>query len=264
MHEPEPAGVAPRAQRSLFGCDHVGHDAAWLRTGRRRRGCAEVGAQRLPERRHVRAERLTAAERSDRRFQLPRGAAQASVPANRAVWNSFERITRLLRWKLSDPANVSESQMPRSRRYLGFRPSGRLVSRVSAPKPVDVVRGYNQALGALDVGAMLAFVHEDCEIVSPRGIMRGHESVRAFAARQSYGVRMVPAEQRYFARGEKVVLHGVVEWRYVDSDELAGRDDGVTVWTVRDGRIARLEIHEELESALASAGLTRADEVSDA
>jgi ketosteroid isomerase-like protein len=134
---------------------------------------------------------------------------------------------------------------------------------VSATKPVNVVRGYNQALGAVDVDAMLAFVHEDCEIVSQRGVMRGHESVRAFAARQSYGVRMVPAEQRYFARGETVVVHGTVEWRYVDSDELAGRDDGATVWTVRNGRIIRLEIHEKLEPALASAGLTRADEVSE-
>jgi ketosteroid isomerase-like protein len=136
-------------------------------------------------------------------------------------------------------------------------------SRVPAPKPVDVVRSYNQALGAVNVDAMLAFVHEDCEIVSPRGVMRGHESVRAFAARQSYGVRMVPAEQRYFARGETVVVHGTVEWRYVESDELAGRDDGATVWTIRNGRIARLEIHEELGPALASAGLTGADEVSD-
>jgi hypothetical protein len=48
----------------------------------------------------------------------------------------------------------------------------------------------------------------------------------------------------------------------LDSGELAGRDDGTTVWTLRNGRIARLEIHEELESALVSAGLTLADEVS--
>ena len=130
-------------------------------------------------------------------------------------------------------------------------------------EPVDVVRSYNKALGAVDVDAMLAFVHEDCEVVSSRGVMRGHESVRAFAARQSYGVRMVPAEQRYFARGETVVVYGTVEWRYVESDELAGRDDGATVWTVRNGRIARLEICEELAPALASAGLTRADEVND-
>ena len=132
---------------------------------------------------------------------------------------------------------------------------------MSAPEPLDVVRGYNSAFDARDVDAMVAHVHPDCEIVTlHRGIMRGHEPLRAFMNRQAYGVTMVPTERRYFVRGETVVVYGVLEWRYVDSGELAEREHGGTVCVVRDGRITRLEIHELLTSALDSARMTEADE----
>jgi hypothetical protein len=54
-------------------------------------------------------------------------------------------------------------------------------------------------------------------------------------ARQTYGVTMVPTQQRYFARRNAVVVDSVIEWRYVDSGDVAGRDDGATLCTVRDG-----------------------------
>jgi hypothetical protein len=82
--------------------------------------------------------------------------------------------------------------------------------------------------------------------------------------RQSYGVTMAPTSQRYFARGDTVVAFAVIEWRDVESGELAGRDEGATVRVVGEGRIARFEIHEDLASALSSSGLTHADEVPEA
>jgi hypothetical protein len=72
---------------------------------------------------------------------------------------------------------------------------------------------------------------------------------------------LVPTERRYFARGDRVVVYGTIEWRYVDSGEVADREQGGTGCEVRDGRIVRLELHEDLEVALESAGLTEADEV---
>jgi ketosteroid isomerase-like protein len=133
---------------------------------------------------------------------------------------------------------------------------------VPGPEPLDVVRAYNSAFEARDADAMLAYVDPDCEIVTlHRGVMRGHQPLRAFMDRQTYGVTMVPTERRYFARGDTVVVFGEIEWRYVESGELAGREQGGAVCRVRDGRIARLEIHDDLEAALESARMTEADEV---
>ena len=135
---------------------------------------------------------------------------------------------------------------------------------MAASEPLDVVRGYNEAFDAGDVDGVLAFVDPDCEIVTlHRGTVHGHEPLRAFMSRQTYGVRIVPTDRHYFARGDTLVVFGTVEWRYVDSGEVAGREQGGSVCEVRDGRIARVELHEELASALASARLSEADEVSE-
>ena len=129
-------------------------------------------------------------------------------------------------------------------------------------EPLDVVRGYDEAFDARDVEAMLSYVHPDCDIATlHRGVVRGHEPLRAFMDGQSYGVTMVPTERRYFVRGDTVVTYGIIELRYVDTGEVAGREQGGTVCAVRDGRIARMETHEELASALASGRLTDTDEV---
>lgn len=128
-------------------------------------------------------------------------------------------------------------------------------------EPLEVVRAYNEAYHARDLEGMLALVDEACEFVTQhRGVMRGHDAVRAFMERQTYGVAMVPTDQRYFVRGQTVAVYGVIEWRYVESGEVAGRDEGATLCRVRDGRIVRFEIHDGLASALAAGGMTQADE----
>jgi hypothetical protein len=104
-------------------------------------------------------------------------------------------------------------------------------------EPLEVVRAYNEAYHARDLEGTLALVDETCEFVTQhRGVMRGHDAVRAFMERQTYGVAMVPTDQRYFARPER--------------------------GGVRHDRVAlrRVEIHDGLASALAAGGMTQADE----
>ena len=131
---------------------------------------------------------------------------------------------------------------------------------MSEMEPLEVARDYNEAYRARDVDRMLTLVDDACEFVSPRGVMRGHAAVRAFMERQSYGVTMVPTEQRYFARGDTVVVYGVVEWRYVDSGELAGREEGGIGFCIREGRIVGFTPYDDLATALSTTGLTAADE----
>jgi hypothetical protein len=131
---------------------------------------------------------------------------------------------------------------------------------MSEIEPLAVVRSYTEAFRARDLDRMLALVDESCEFASPRGVLRGHEPLRAFVERQTYGVTMVPIQERYFARGDTVVASGVVEWRHVDSGEVADREDGAIVFTVHDGRITRFTPQDDLATALSTAGLTSDDE----
>lgn len=128
--------------------------------------------------------------------------------------------------------------------------------------PLVVIREYLSAFDARDVEAMVAVAHPEFEAVTPRGVMRGHAAIRAFMARQTYGVTPVMEFQRYFRRGDSVVVFTRYSWRDAETGEaVAGQDEDAAAYTVRDGQVARFEPHADLPSALESAGMTEDDEV---
>jgi ketosteroid isomerase-like protein len=128
--------------------------------------------------------------------------------------------------------------------------------------PVEVVDAWNAAYDARDAEALVALAHEDVELVTPgRGTQRGHEAIRESVRRQTYGVGMHVGTHRRLHRDEPVVTAGTIELRFVDSGELAERFEAAAAFTVRDGRVARMEPHADLASALAAAGVDQADEV---
>ncbi len=129
------------------------------------------------------------------------------------------------------------------------------------PGPLEVVEAWNTAYNARDAEALVALAHEDVELVSPRGVDRGHDAVRESVRRQAYGVGMHVDVHRRFHRGEHVVTAGAIELRFVDSGELAERFQAAAAFVVRDGRVARVEPHADLASALAAAGVDASDEV---
>ncbi len=125
----------------------------------------------------------------------------------------------------------------------------------------DVVREYVRAFDARDVERMVAVAHPEFEAVTPRGVIRGHDAIRGFMARQTYGVTPVTRFQRYFERGDFVVVFTRFSWRYADTREaLEGQDEDAAVYTVRDGQVARFEPFGDLPSALESTGMTEDDE----
>src|SRR5215207_1082322 len=126
-----------------------------------------------------------------------------------------------------------------------------------------VVRAWREALNARDLARMLTLVSDRIEVLTPRGTERGVRSVREFMERQTYGVGLHIEQPRLFADGDTVVLAARAELRWVDNGELADADDMAAVFHVHDERIARMEIHHELRSALAAAGLSASDLVSD-
>ena len=98
----------------------------------------------------------------------------------------------------------------------------------------------------------MALVHEDLEIVTMhRGTLHGPGALRAWVARQSFGVAMHVAIGRVFEGDGVVVAQTRTEWRYVDSGELGDTSSGALAFAVRDGRIARVTVHDDIDTALA-------------
>ena len=128
---------------------------------------------------------------------------------------------------------------------------------------VAVVRAWRAALNARDLGRMLRLVDDRIEVLTPRGTERGVRPVREFIERQTYGVGLHIQQPRLFADGDTVVLAARAELRWVDSGDLADASDMAAVFLVHDERIARLEIYDELRSALAAAGLSASHLVTD-
>ena len=127
--------------------------------------------------------------------------------------------------------------------------------------PLECVHAYLDAFAARDVEGMVALADPGVEFVTPRGSQWGHQAIRNFMQRQTYGVAMSGELLRTFAGGDTVVTEGRVELRYADTGELAEESRSSTVYVVRDGRLVRLTPQPDLSSALREAGLTDADEV---
>ena len=64
-----------------------------------------------------------------------------------------------------------------------------------------------------------------------------------------------------FARGDTVVGAQRGVWRAPDSGAVAGAADIASVFRVGNGRVTRVARFDELEDALAAAGLGETDEV---
>jgi ketosteroid isomerase-like protein len=120
---------------------------------------------------------------------------------------------------------------------------------------VDLVRAvYDRFRGGDPEGALSLYdpeveVHDRPELPDPR-VYRGHEGVLASldASRAEFaGFDLVPEE--FVDAGDRVI----VVFRFLGT----GRESGVPIeerlchsWTVRDGRVIRMEVHSDREAAL--------------
>ena len=138
------------------------------------------------------------------------------------------------------------SARPRARGGYGGR-----MSRAN----IEVVRTiYDRFRGGDADGALALYdpaveVHDRPEIPDPR-VYRGHDGVLAAlgASRSAFaGLDLVPEE--FVDAGDRVV----VVFRFVGT----GRESGVPIeqrlchaWTVRDGRVIRMDVHSDRDEAL--------------
>jgi ketosteroid isomerase-like protein len=128
--------------------------------------------------------------------------------------------------------------------------------------PVAVVRANSEAFSRMDVDGMLALYADDAEVVDRRrvsmGTFRGHDELRAYYLGIFHSASELHEDLRVLAvRGGTVVAGCEVRGRLAAAPARAA--DVVVpyglVLDVREGRIARLEVREIGEEALAASGL---------
>lgn len=125
--------------------------------------------------------------------------------------------------------------------------------------PLAVVEAWQEAAGRGDVDEVLRLSSPEIEIVGPRGTARGHDPLRAWMGHARVGLTTL----RRFARGGVAVVaqHGV--WRDVATGEVTGEADVASRFRVEGGRVAEYARFDTLDEALAAAGLSYHDEVTE-
>ena len=126
---------------------------------------------------------------------------------------------------------------------------------------VETVLAWHAALNAGDVERLLALSTDDVEVGGPRGAGRGAELLREWFGRAS----VVLEPGRVFARGDGdrdddvVVVEQTGRWRLEDG-ALGEPQPVASVFRVSAGRVASVLRYPDVDSALAAADLSEADQ----
>jgi uncharacterized protein (TIGR02246 family) len=117
------------------------------------------------------------------------------------------------------------------------------------------VLAWQEAANAQDVERTLALSAPEITLVGPRGTAQGHAVLRQWLERAG----LTLATRQLFARGDSVVAEQQGVWRSPETGEVVSEALVATSFRVADGRVTHLARYEQLDEALAAAGLTRAD-----
>lgn len=122
--------------------------------------------------------------------------------------------------------------------------------------PSAIALAWQDAVNERDEERLLALSGPDIELVGPRGSGFGHKLLRDWLDRAGLSLQTL----RVFERGGSVVLwqHGV--WRSVETGEVIGESEVASRFRVENRRVTQLVRRDDLDAALAEAGLGYADE----
>jgi hypothetical protein len=125
--------------------------------------------------------------------------------------------------------------------------------------PYDIAEAWQQAANAQDSARLLALSDPNIEIAGPRGSGFGHQLLRDWLDRAGLTLTTL----RAFARGNTVVFAQHATWRAAESGEVAGERHLASRFDVEGGRVARFARYDDLDEALASAGLSDANVIAE-
>jgi limonene-1,2-epoxide hydrolase len=125
----------------------------------------------------------------------------------------------------------------------------------------EAVRTFIEAFNAEDLDALLDVLDPDVEIQASRGLVEGHDEVRAWATRKPTGElhqRLVLDAIR--DEGRHVIAFGRREWCWREEGKVAESCELAIVATIgADGRIMRWQPFDDRDDALRAAGVDTGD-----
>ena len=135
-------------------------------------------------------------------------------------------------------------------------------ARAMSQENIDLVRSHYEAYNRQDLEATLAPLHDDIEIdlsatAIPETETSGTRPVAAVFTDQwktSGAIEQRP--QEFVELDEDHILVPLQCWGMIDGTELELWMELVDIWTLRDGKAARIDVYPDKGSALEAAGLS--------
>jgi ketosteroid isomerase-like protein len=111
---------------------------------------------------------------------------------------------------------------------------------------VEIAKRYVEALYAEDYDAAYELLEDDVEVVSPRRTTRGADALHARWRKAEYEHLVPEIDRREFTqRNGFVHATTLMTWRWRENGEIAYRTRVEGEFTVRGGKIARIETSVE-------------------
>lgn len=109
---------------------------------------------------------------------------------------------------------------------------------------LDLARAYAEAMEVKDLDALDALLAEDVSIVTPKGtLLEGIEAVKRYYSGPGFDHLLVTTEDHDFEERSGGVRHLARQvYRWKESGEEAYWRPLETIFELRDGRIARIEM----------------------
>ena len=132
---------------------------------------------------------------------------------------------------------------------------------MSQEKDIETIRAGYEAFGRGDWDAVVGDAAPDFEVQPSDRFVRPKPFRGVAEARQFFRELFEPFEEvtaepeRFIGRGERIVVFLVVRARPRGSRAVV-ENEIAHLWTMRDGKAARLQIFPEREKALAAMGLS--------
>jgi ketosteroid isomerase-like protein len=145
--------------------------------------------------------------------------------------------------------------------------SGLLRARAKGPhtphemseENLAVVQQFADRVNEQDIPGFLALVDPEVELRTLGGVQRGLEGARRFAEgggpQEHYLTHFV--HERAFDAGDQVVVFTNIQRRWRETGELGDETRIGAVFTLRAGKVLRLQAFRDRQQALEAAGLTQ-------
>jgi hypothetical protein len=134
-------------------------------------------------------------------------------------------------------------------------PKRRFAPSAGTPRLAGFRVCWLDAANRQDLDRLLELSDPNIEIVGPRGSGHGHQLLRDWLARAGLTLETRQA----FVRGSVVALaqHGV--WRSSETGAVTGESEVASHFRVRGRRVVQFARYDNLDAALAAAGLSEQD-----